>query len=56
LHRPAFLPVPAFALKIVFGGFASALLASQRVKPQVLMDSGYQFDFTELSAALDDLK
>jgi uncharacterized protein (TIGR01777 family) len=56
LHRPAILPVPGFALRIVFGGFASALLASQRVRPGVLLESGYDFRFTELRTALEDLK
>ena len=34
LHRPAVLPVPAFALRLAFGEMADAtLLASQRVIP-----------------------
>ncbi len=41
LHRPAVLPVPAFALKVVLGEFAEDTLASQRIVPSVLTDSGF---------------
>jgi uncharacterized protein (TIGR01777 family) len=44
LHRPAFLPTPAFALKLALGEFAEAgVLASQKVLPHVLENSGYVF-------------
>src|SRR4249919_3905759 len=36
LHRPAILPLPALALKAVFGQAATVLLASQRVMPGAL--------------------
>ncbi|MES2306262.1 MAG: TIGR01777 family oxidoreductase [Gemmatimonadota bacterium] len=53
LHRPAVLPLPAFALKLAFGEMAEAtLLASQRVVPAVLSQSGYQWSFPELEPAL----
>lgn len=52
LKRPALLPAPAFALKIVLGEFASGLLSSQRVLPERLTKAGYQFRFTELEPAL----
>ena len=55
LHRPAVLPVPAFALKLALGGFASALLASQRAIPAALEADGFQFRFPTLEAALADL-
>jgi uncharacterized protein (TIGR01777 family) len=57
LGRPAFLPVPEFALRLAFGKQAAEemLLASQRVEPGKLTDSGYRFRFTELRAALDNL-
>jgi NAD dependent epimerase/dehydratase family enzyme len=53
LRRPAFLPAPAFALKIILGEFAGGLLASQRVVPSNL--SGYRFRFAELELALRDI-
>jgi uncharacterized protein (TIGR01777 family) len=57
LGRPAFLPVPEFALRIAFGRMAAEelLLCSQRVKPGKLGSSGYTFHFRELRAALEDL-
>jgi uncharacterized protein (TIGR01777 family) len=53
LHRPALLPVPAFALKLVLGEFADeGVLASQRVVPEKLTDSGYRFQHSDLRTAL----
>lgn len=53
LRRPAFLPAPAFALRIAFGQMAEQLLlASQRAVPRRLLDAGYQFHDPELEAAL----
>lgn len=57
LARPAFFPVPGFALSIVFGGMAAQelFLSSQRVKPGRLQSSGYGFLFEDLRAALETL-
>lgn len=56
LHRPAFLPAPAFALKLVMGEMADELLlASQRAIPCVLQKSGFKFQIPELEAALKKL-
>jgi hypothetical protein len=52
MHRPAFLTVPTFALRTLFGEMADALLASERVVPRALQESGYQFLYTDLGAAL----
>jgi uncharacterized protein (TIGR01777 family) len=53
LHRPAFLTVPPFALRLLLGEMADEmLLAGQRAVPRVLQESGYQFLYTDLSAAL----
>ena len=53
LHRPAWFPAPAFALRMVLGEMADALLlASQRVEPAYLKNLGYQFLQPELEAAL----
>jgi hypothetical protein len=54
LSRPAIVPMPAFAARLVFGQMADELLlASQRVKPAKLIASGYSFAHTELQAALE---
>ncbi len=57
LGRPAFFPVPEFALRLAFGQMAAEelLLASQRVEPSKLRTSGYEFRFPELRAALVNL-
>ena len=57
LGRPAFFPVPEFALRLAFGEMAASelLLASQRVQPGRLGASGYTFRFRELRAALENL-
>jgi uncharacterized protein (TIGR01777 family) len=55
LHRPALLPVPAIALKIVLGGFSSEVLGSKRVVPEVLLEDGFTFDYPHVVNALAQL-
>jgi hypothetical protein len=56
LSRPTLLPVPAFALRLAVGEMADALLlASARVVPRRLEETGYRFRFPELPAALRHL-
>lgn len=56
LHRSAILPVPAFALKLMFGEMAEAtVLASQRVRAAKLVTSGFVFRYPELPGALRHL-
>lgn len=55
LGRPASVPVPSFALKLAFGEMSSILLASQRVLPQKLLDSGFEFRYPELEDALSQI-
>lgn len=52
LGRPAFMPAPAFALKIVLGGFASELLSSKRVMPEATQAAGFEYQYSDLEAAL----
>ena len=52
LHKPAIFPVPAFALRLMFGELASVLLASQRVVPQAAVKAGIRFKHTSLGEAL----
>ncbi len=54
LHRPALFPAPPFALRLVLGEMADALLlSSQRVLPQKLEKFGYRFLYADLGSALD---
>jgi len=56
LHRPAFLPAPAFALRLALGEMADeALLASTRAVPEKLLASGYEFRHNVLDGALRHL-
>jgi uncharacterized protein len=52
LHRPAVLPVPAFALRAVLGEFASEVLASIRVVPAKLATAGFTWQHPDLVAAV----
>lgn len=52
LGRPAWLPVPGFALRIVFGEGADALLTGQFVLPRRLLEAGFSFRYPELGPAL----
>lgn len=53
LRRPALVPVPAFALRLLFGEMADGtVLASQRVRPAVLEGAGFRFQHPSLSSAL----
>jgi uncharacterized protein (TIGR01777 family) len=53
LHRPALFPVPAFALRLLLGEMADALLlSSQRVLPAQLQKLNHQFLHPDLSTAL----
>jgi uncharacterized protein (TIGR01777 family) len=52
VHRPAVLPAPAFALRLVFGEMADeALLASARVMPKRLTQAGFIFAHPTLAEA-----
>jgi len=56
LRRPTIFPLPGFAARLAFGEMADALLlASQRVQPVKLQDSGFQFRHPELEGALREL-
>jgi len=53
LKRPAFLPVPSWALKLVLGEMAEeTILSSTRVKPERLVESGFEFSYPDLEKAL----
>jgi len=55
LHRPAFLPVPEIALRILMGEMAGVLFDSQRVIPAAALASGYEFRYPQLGPALADV-
>lgn len=50
-HRPALLPVPAVALRLVLGDFAQEVLGSVRAVPAALAASGFRHDHPDITAA-----
>jgi uncharacterized protein (TIGR01777 family) len=56
LHRPALFPVPALVMRLAFGEMADELLlASDRVQPKRLQESGYVFQFPTLRSSLEHI-
>jgi uncharacterized protein (TIGR01777 family) len=56
LNRPAVIPAPGFALKMLLGEMAGPLLLySQRVVPARALAEGFRFSHPELDEALADL-
>lgn len=57
LHRPAFLPTPTFALKLVYGGelVENLLVGGQRVMPTRLLAAGYEFRHDIVERAFREL-
>jgi hypothetical protein len=55
LKRPAFIPVPAFALRLALGELADTLLTSQRAVPARATSMEFAFRFSEIEPALRDL-
>jgi uncharacterized protein (TIGR01777 family) len=55
VSRPAWLPAPAFMLRLVMGELGQSLLNSQRAVPAKLTAHGFQFDYPSLTSALDQI-
>jgi uncharacterized protein len=51
LRRPALLPAPSFALRLVLGEFANHVVTGQRVVPERALSLGYRFRYPELDIA-----
>jgi uncharacterized protein len=54
LGRPALAPVPALAVKTLYGEMANIVITGQRAIPARLMELGYDFEQPDLEAALRD--
>jgi uncharacterized protein (TIGR01777 family) len=52
LHRPSWLPVPAFALRLALGQMAEVVVTGQRAVPAALLASGYAFKYPRVAEAL----
>jgi uncharacterized protein (TIGR01777 family) len=55
MRRPYFMPVPGFALRLAFGEVAMVVLEGQRVLPQRLEASGFDFEYPQVETALAQL-
>jgi len=53
LHRPAFAPVPALAIKTLYGEMAMIVTGGVRMVPKRLEDLGYDFKHPDLREALE---
>lgn len=54
LHRPCWVPVPAFAVRLMLGEMAQLALDSQRIVPRRAQELGFKFKHTDLDAAARD--
>jgi uncharacterized protein (TIGR01777 family) len=56
LHRPSWLPVPEFALRLMLGEMAQPLLfQGQKIIPKKLLEAGFKFRYPNLENALQDI-
>jgi uncharacterized protein (TIGR01777 family) len=55
LHRPAFMPMPGFALRMLVGEAAEVILTGQRVLPKRAQQLGYTFKYPTIDAALQEI-
>lgn len=56
LKKPMFMPnVPTFALQLLFGELSDAVLKGSRASSEKIWKAGFQFEFSELDKALEDL-
>jgi uncharacterized protein len=55
LHRPAFLRIPKFALRLALGEIADFIFQSSRVVPKMTMQAGFHFKYPQIDKAFTDL-
>ncbi len=55
MRRPAIIPTPAFAIRLLFGEMAITVLEGQRVAPERLEKEGFVFNYPRIEEALRDL-
>jgi uncharacterized protein len=55
LKKPTVMPIPGFALRVLFGEMATVLLDGQKALPVRLLNLGFTFQFREAGPALNDL-
>lgn len=55
LHRPAVMPAPGLAVKLMVGELSDVVLKGQQVLPAALQRLGYPFKYPQIDAALKNL-
>jgi len=55
LHRPRFLRIPGFVLRLALGELADTVLTGQKAAPKRLIESGFRFRFPTLESALTQI-
>lgn len=55
LHRPTIVPMPSPIARLLFGEMADLLLKGQYVVPEKLSNSGFQFEYSHIDQALEDI-
>jgi uncharacterized protein len=55
LHRPHWLPVPSSALRLLLGEMSTLVIDGQKVLPNKLLENGYQFTYSDLNLALENI-
>ncbi len=52
LHRPTVLPIPEFALRLMYGEAATVLTGSKEIYPKALEEAGFVFKYRDIESAL----
>ena len=55
LHRPTFIPVPSFIIKMLFGEGSTVLLDSKEAYPKALLSKGFVFQYPTLQRSLSKI-
>jgi uncharacterized protein (TIGR01777 family) len=55
LHKPHWLPVPSFALRLLLGEMSTLVVEGQKVLPRKLLEHGYRFLYPDLHSALENI-
>jgi len=56
LNRPAWMPTPKFVFDLIFGEMACLLTHGARIIPARLKEQGFEFEFTQIDEALQDIE
>jgi uncharacterized protein (TIGR01777 family) len=55
LKRPAFMPAPAFMIRLLMGELGAVIMCSQRAVPQRLLEHGFHFEYPDIEAAIKNI-